>query len=301
VMRIDTPPPLMGSLREEVPAAVDAVVRRALEPDRDRRWADLAGFLTALRTAHETGELPPGLEPVTALPGDRLAPVGIGEQRTALSSTSMPTMVGAGPVPATAEAPEPVKQAAAERAADQAETEAGRGGRRRAQVIAGLAALVLVAAGGYAGYEAVSRRPVKVTDTSGQLSVEAPRSWSEKAIDGWTPPGRPAQPGLLVSVDTAAWQSSAGAHGVFVGIVPGSTLPATVSMPSGCASRQKAPDRGSVDRAPAVTFRFECANGTWVVERFVQVAPQKSLRVQVRAGTAEQAEDVLASAAYRPG
>jgi hypothetical protein len=36
------------------------------------------------------------------------------------------------------------------------------------------------------------------------------------------------------------------------------------------------------------------------MERFVQVADQESLRVQVRADTSQQAEEVLASATYQP-
>ena len=63
VMQIDTPPPSMTTLREDVPDAIDVVVRRALEPDRDKRWPDLDSFLNALREAHATGKIPAGLIP----------------------------------------------------------------------------------------------------------------------------------------------------------------------------------------------------------------------------------------------
>lgn len=295
VMRIEAPPPLMSSLREEVSAALDAVVRRALEPDRDRRWADLSSFLTALRTAHETGELPAGLDPVTALPTNGLAAGGIVEQETALSPVSEATVAGSPPTalvgPAALTEAEPVEEAAND------ERRTGRGAR----VIAGLAALALAAGGGFAGYEIVSRRPVKVIDSSGRLSVETPRSWSQKSDKGWTPPGGGSQPGMLVSTDTGAWQSPAGAPGVFVGILPGTTLPMTIPAPSGCEPLGSAPDSGLVGAKTAVTFRFSCSGGpSVVVERFVQVADQESLRVQVRADTPQQADDVLASATYRP-
>ncbi len=68
VMRIESPPPSMSTLRDDVPDAIDAVVRRALEPDRDKRWPDLDSFLDALREAHETGKIPAGLVPAEDLP-----------------------------------------------------------------------------------------------------------------------------------------------------------------------------------------------------------------------------------------
>jgi hypothetical protein len=289
VLRIDAPPPLMSSLRDEVSDALDAVVRRALEPDRERRWADLSSFLTALRTAHETGELPAGLEPATALPTNGPAAGGMGEQPTALSPVSEATVAASPPTalarPAASTKAEPVGQATS---------------RRGARVIAGLAALVLAAGGGIAGYEIVSRRPVKVADSSHRLTVEAPRSWSQMSINGWTPPGGQKQPGMLVSVNTGDWQSATGAQGVFVGISPGTTLPATAPAPSGCELLGGAPDRRPVGDKTAVTFRFSCSDRSTVVERFVQVAAQESLRVQVRAATPQQAEDILSTATYRP-
>jgi hypothetical protein len=298
VLRIDAPPPLMSSLREEISDALDAVVRRALEPDRERRWADLSSFLTALRTAHETGEVPAGLEPATALPTHGLAAGGIGEQATALSPASEATLAGSPPTalagPAASKEAESIEEGAAGPAKDER-----RRTSRGARVIAGLAALVLAAGGGFAGYEIVSRRPVKVTDSMGRLSVETPRSWSQMSINGWTPPGGKEQPGLLVSSNTHAWQSASGAPGVFVGISPGTTLPTAVPVPSGCGPLGGADD-GRVGDKTAVTFRFSCKDRSTVVERFVQVADQESLRVQVRAYTLQQAEDVLATATYRP-
>jgi serine/threonine-protein kinase len=43
----DTPPPL-SSLRPDVPPGLDAIVRRCLEKDRDRRYADVADLVRAL-------------------------------------------------------------------------------------------------------------------------------------------------------------------------------------------------------------------------------------------------------------
>ena len=63
VMQIDKPPPSMTTLRKDIPDAIDVVVRRALEPNRDLRWQDLDSFLNALREAHATGKIPAGLIP----------------------------------------------------------------------------------------------------------------------------------------------------------------------------------------------------------------------------------------------
>ncbi|TCC29913.1 serine/threonine-protein kinase [Kribbella sindirgiensis] len=148
VMQIDSPPPSMTTLREDVPDAVDVVVRRALEPDRDKRWPDLDSFLNALREAHTTGKIPPGLVPAAEMPtpAATTAPV---DQATALASASQSTV-----------AAKPQR-------------------RRRAGVFTALAAVVLAAGGGYGGYQYVLTRPVKVEN--GNLSVKVPRQWGQQA------------------------------------------------------------------------------------------------------------------------
>ena len=150
VMQIDAPPPSMTTLREDVPDAIDVVVRRALEPDRDQRWPDLDSFLNALREAHTTGKVPAGLVPAAEMPAPAPAAAPV-DQATALASSNEPTV--------------PVKPKR----------------RRRAAVITTLAALVLAAAGGYGGYQYVLTRPVKVDNKA--LSVEVPRGWHQKAVD----------------------------------------------------------------------------------------------------------------------
>jgi hypothetical protein len=150
VMHIDAPPPSMTTLREDVPDAIDVVVRRALEPDRDQRWPDLDSFLNALREAHTTGKVPAGLVPAAEMPTPAPAAAPV-DQATALASSNEPTV--------------PVKPKR----------------RRRAAVITTLAALVLAAGGGYGGYEYVLTRPVKVDGKP--LFVEVPRAWHQKAVD----------------------------------------------------------------------------------------------------------------------
>jgi hypothetical protein len=150
VMQIEAPPPSMTTLRADVPDAIDVVVRRALEPDRDQRWPDLDSFLNALREAHTTGKVPARLVPAAEMPTPvpTTAPV---DQATALASSNEPTV-----------AARPKR-------------------RRRAAVITTLAAVVLAAGGGYGGYEYVLSRLVKVENKP--LSVEVPRAWSQKAVD----------------------------------------------------------------------------------------------------------------------
>ena len=262
VMRIDAPPPSMSTIREDIPPAIDAVVRRALEPDREKRWPDLDSFLNALHEAHTTGRIPAGLVPAEELP----VPTAPGrlDQETQLADANMPTVA----VPP-------------------------RRRRGRARVLAGLAAVVLAAGGGYGGYELVMSRPVKVTDDSQRLTVEVPRDWTQKSVK----PAAGSKPALLVTTNTADWQANTAADGVFVGVLGTPTLPSTTTAPSGCQ-----PVKGQseiVREQPAVTFRYNCGAGTPVVERFVKISDNESVQIQVRSGDAQQLEQVLESVTYK--
>jgi len=196
VMRIEKPPPSMTTLRADIPDAIDVVVRRALEPDRDKRWPDLDSFLNALREAHTTGKIPVGLVPAAQMPTSVATP-GRVDQATALASANQSTVAA------------PARRSAGSR------------------VFAVLAALVLAAAGGYGGYQFVLSRPVKVL--SNHLSVEVPRAWSQKAENS-------TGPRLLVSSDTSQWQASGKVEGVFLEVVNGTTLPTTATPLPGCST-----------------------------------------------------------------
>ncbi len=195
-MRIEKPPPSMTTLRADIPDAIDVVVRRALEPDRDKRWPDLDSFLNALREAHTTGKIPVGLVPAAQMPTSVATP-GRVDQATALASANQSTVAA------------PARRSAGSR------------------VFAVLAALVLAAAGGYGGYQFVLSRPVKVL--SNHLSVEVPRAWSQKAENS-------TGPRLLVSSDTSQWQASGKVEGVFLEVVNGTTLPTTATPLPGCST-----------------------------------------------------------------
>ena len=217
VMRIDAPPPSMSTIRDDIPPAIDAVVRRALEPDRDKRWPDLDSFLDALNEAHTTGKIPAGLVPADELP----VKVGAGglDQATQLADANRPTiapLAGAlTEIPAAEEAP---AEAAPKR----------RSGRAR--WIAAVLAVVLAAGGGYGGYELVMSRPVTVKDNSERLSVKVPREWTQKSVNT----AQNSQPALLISTDTAAWQNQQNVQGVFVGILGTSALPTSGTPPKDC-------------------------------------------------------------------
>ncbi|MEI8408073.1 MULTISPECIES: serine/threonine-protein kinase [unclassified Kribbella] len=258
VMQIESPPPSMTTLRADIPDAIDVVVRRALEPDRDKRWPDLDSFLNALREAHTTGKIPPGLVPAAEMPTPT-APPGNVDQATALASANLSTVA----VPPRR--------------------------RTRSRIIAALAAVLLATGGGYAGYELVLTRPVKVEYNS--LSVEVPRDWSQKAerADG---------PALLVSTSTADWGKSTEADGVYVGVLSGTTLPKTTTPPPGCNAIPG--EEQVVDDRQAVIFRYTCSNAHTVLERFIQYPGGKQLQVQVREDNAVRRQQVLDSASYVP-
>lgn len=51
VLAVDGPPASLRTIRDDVPAEVDAVILRGLHQDRERRWPDVRSFAEALRTA----------------------------------------------------------------------------------------------------------------------------------------------------------------------------------------------------------------------------------------------------------
>jgi hypothetical protein len=282
VMRIDAPPPSMSTIRADIPPAIDAVVRRALEPDRDKRWPDLDSFLDALNEAHTTGKIPAGLVPAEELP----VPTGPGgiDQATQLADANRPTVapLAGGLVAEGSVAESPVAGEAAEVPVKR------RSGRAR--VIAALLAVVLAAGGGYGGYQFVLSRPVKVTGAGGHVSVEVPRDWKQKSGDTNM---------LLVSTKTDGW-ATLKVPGVFVGLLGTGTLPSTSTPPEGCS--QSANSQQPVNGRSANTYTYDCPGESTVGERYLQVSDTQSVRIQVLSTNPDQDElqRVLESVTYNP-
>jgi len=274
VMRIDAPPPSMSTIRDDIPPAIDAVVRRALEPDRDKRWLDLDSFLDALNEAHATGKIPAGLVPADELPV-KVGPGGV-DQATQLADANRPTIAPLAGLPAEEPATEaPSVEAPAKR----------RSGRARS--IAAVLAIVLAAGGGYGGYELVMSRPVTVSQDN--LSVKVPRAWSQKSVNT----AANSKPALLVSTNTTDWQNEKDVQGVFVGIQSASTLPTDGTPPKSC-TRAGSKNTENVGDRRAVTFAYTCGTST-VKERFLALSGSESVRIQVRDNDPAELQTVLDS------
>ncbi|MFI5710933.1 serine/threonine-protein kinase [Kribbella sp. NPDC051620] len=276
VMRIESPPPSMSTLRDDVPDAIDAVVRRALEPDRDKRWPDLDSFLDALQEAHKTGKIPAGLVPAEALPGPT-GPAGV-DQETALSAANAPT-VGSAPAVDATTAPAALLATPAKATKRSA----------RAWVITVVLALILAAGGGYGGYRLVMSRPVTVEQDN--MSVKVPRSWDQKSTEDKTK--------LLVSPDTANWVTNSTVPGVYLEKLTGE-LPKIGKVPVGCTSTGPAVPGNNM-----VTFYYQCQDPATKVtstvgERYQTAIAGTVLRTQARDTDNAEVQRVLDSATLIP-
>jgi hypothetical protein len=138
----------------------------------------------------------------------------------------------------------------------------------------------------------VMSRPVTVKDTTGHLSLEVPREWTQKSEAA---PASTSAGALLVSTDTAKWQANAAEPGVFMGVLKQTTLPKTTTPPDNC--RAVSPDDAEVAGKPAATFRYSC-DDVPVVERYLKISATELVRIQVRSPDPDQLTKVLDSATY---
>jgi eukaryotic-like serine/threonine-protein kinase len=125
--------------------------------------------------------------------------------------------------------------------------------------------------------------------------VTVPIDWDRAvADDGWHPPGEKAEyPALSVGTD-AGWNDDLGAQGVFVGILPGTELPARVPGHPECAAAQEPVNGDGTGREAATVLYTGCGDGV-MVERVVQLTDNRLLWVQVRSATTATANQVLDS------
>ncbi|GAA2149442.1 serine/threonine-protein kinase [Nocardioides koreensis] len=263
------PPAPLSTPDRQFPADVEAVVARGLAPDREDRWPDVSVFVEALAAA---------LDDRSATPTPAPAPW--------LSTDPQLTRPGAAPSPRT-----PSRDLAAP-------VPPRRGRRRAVGVAVGLVALAVGLAAGYLA-ERRTGREATVSDAQGNLSVTVPGDWDRAvAADGWTPPNDqdPASAAVYpaLSVGTSRHWNAAGTagQGVFLGILPGTQLPAQVPRHPECAEAQE-PVEDTVDGNASVTVVYGSCPGGVTVERVVQVAENRLLWVQVRSADRATANSVL--------
>ncbi|WP_395658992.1 serine/threonine-protein kinase [Nocardioides sp.] len=257
-----SPPPL-SSPERPFPAEVEAVVRRGLAADRAERWPDVASFVAALE--------------------DALAPVVVDDA----ASSWLPvdpdlTQPGARPSarPSHDSLPAPVPPR-----------------RGRARLLAGgLVGVLAVAVGLGVGFwvEQRGEGDETVGDDTGTLFVTVPDDWARAvAADGWTAPLDGGEfPALSVGT-TADWTDvRSSAQGVFVGILPGTELPAQMPRHPECDTAQEPVDSSFEDRDSRTVLYTGCPGGV-TVERVVQLAANRLLWVQIRSADSATANTVL--------
>ena len=259
------PPPELSRPGREFSDAVGAVVRRALDPDRDGRWPDITTYVDALDESlglRAAGSMP---EPWVPLDPNLTQP---GPRPTALpADESLP-------------GPRPPRR------------------RPRKVVIAVGAGVLVVALGAAAGYVANRQAadPVEeVSDTTGALSVRVPSSWTEETRTvEWTPPDQDEQFASLSAGTTADWNDAEGdGEGVFIGVLAGEDLPEQLPGHPGCDSV----DEPYPDEREGDAMLTQVATGCpgVIVERVRQVATNRYVWIQVRSGDRATANDVLDS------
>jgi eukaryotic-like serine/threonine-protein kinase len=259
------PPPPLSTPERPFPQEVDDVVRRGLAADRDERYPDVPSFVSALRAA--LGESGRGTLPARWLPVDpELTQPG-----------NRPSLV-----PDRGELPDPTLPR-----------------RRRRWPVAALAVLLLVAGslGGFAWWrQAHASRTF--TDDQGLLRVTVPSSWArDVSLSGWVPPDSAYRLAALSVGTRPDWQASG--DGVFVGLMPETTLPTTLPHHPTCSSPGTPETAPPGVGDPTVTATSTgCRGGGVIIERAEQVSPTRLLWVQVR-GDRDTAEKVLESVGTR--
>jgi len=263
------PAPLCPDLA--LPAEVDDVLQRGLAFDREERWPDVAEFVAALTAALApvVSDQAPALLPIDP----ELTQAGAGPGRTP----------GAAPWPAPGTDPEPA---------------APRPGRRLLQVGAAAAVVLAAVAGGFL----VGQRPdpeTTVHDRSGTLAAVVPSAWDHVSTPrGWRPDADGKRYPVLSVGTVADWAEDDAESGVFAGILPRAELPTELPGHPECEAAD-APATDPVAGRPARTVVHDGCPGGLVAERVVQVADDRVLWVQVRAGDSATLEQVLAGVAVR--
>jgi hypothetical protein len=258
-----TAPAPLTSPGRPFPNEVDAVVRRGLAVDREERWPDVATYVDAVEAA--------------------LGPVAVGDRSAAWLPVD-PHLTQPGARPSQRPSDEPLPPPVPPK------------GRRGRWVIGALVGVLALAVGVGAGYWVEQRGEGEETvgDDTGTLYVTVPGGW-EKAIapSGWQEPqGGGEFPALSVGTATDWTDVESSGQGVFLGILPGTELPARMPRHPECDAHQP-PVPGTFDGHPSLTVLYTDCPGGVTVERVVRLAANRLLWVQIRSASRATANTVL--------
>ncbi len=278
------PPPRLSTEGREFPTAVEDVVRRALERERDERWPSVTAYVEALTGA---------LTDATVIDSPSASLSGW------LSADPDLTQPGARPTvrPTVRPTSGPTRQP------DLSQPDLPGPPRRWPRVvalvvvglIAGAAALGAGAAGGYVLQGRIDEpSDVVVGDDTGTVRVTVPPTWDRaRSTTPWMPPNAGEGRELpAVSIGSSPdWATTEdAAEGIFVGVLPGIELPDQVPQHLECAS---ASDPVYSNSGDTVTVVYSgCPDGL-VVERVVQLNRSQLLWVQIRSDDGPTANRVL--------
>jgi hypothetical protein len=168
-------------------------------------------------------------------------------------------------------------------------------GRSRRRLVAAGVAAVLV--GLLAGYAAQRLLVTEHTISNGTISVTVPDDWTGAVDTGrWVPPGAVADEPSVGAGDAEGWNEDTDpGEGIFIGVLPGESLPASMPGHPECEDRRGAKsDRHLGGRSTTEEFTG-CTDGAITIERIVQVNANQLLWVQVRADDLAVAYDVIDS------
>jgi eukaryotic-like serine/threonine-protein kinase len=268
-------PPRPSELGAGVPDRIEDAIMRALEPDRENRWPDVAAFSKEL--VGGLNETTRSLETVPAEAVEK-ARAGVQDRMVTVIGTSTDEITGP-----LAVVDQPTVQ--------------GRRRRRRAPwIVAALLALAAGAAGGYYGQRYVTGLEMVLVG-NGDLGIKVPRAWTKHvSTEDWQPPSGGAQPAVRAAKNTTST-----APGVFLGVLPGTRLPAALPAHREC-DQAGSTDPTEINGQPALTKKFSGCSGTpYMLERVILEEPGKLLWMQVRADDADQVTQVADSLQYRSG
>jgi len=334
--RVEAAPP-PSSLGFAVPDRIDAAIVRALDPDREKRWPDVASFTRELVGAlDETTQnfSAPTKKPVAAVVDEDSAggvktelaeteavTVGPPGETTALSDSNMPTVITTAAAAEALPGPEDSADAAAAAAtapvalldakADAPATgetaaEPKKKRRRGRWVIAAFLALILGAGAGFLAqryYE--PRRVIEVGQ--GNFTVRVPKEMAAFVTQGnWQPPGSSnSKPSFRVSKDDNWGAAGTTTPGLFVGVMASANDPAKLLASGsqfGCDSDGIPSASQILDGDALDKISTGCPEGNTLLQRVVTNAEYTLLvQIQVPAGYRTSPAEIANSITYTGG